>query len=60
MVIKEAKDKYQLSREELRQGGYKIVVPMDPSAQDAVYKSFQNGQYFVGTGQENLKARWFS
>ncbi|GGB65772.1 transglycosylase domain-containing protein [Fictibacillus barbaricus] len=51
MVIKEAKEKYHLSREELRQGGYKIVVPMDPAAQDAVYKSFQDGRYFVGTGQ---------
>lgn len=51
MVIKEAKEKYHLSREELRQGGYRIVVPMDPAAQDAVYKSFQDGRYFVGTGQ---------
>ncbi len=52
MVIKEAKEKYQLSREELRQGGYKIVVPMNLAAQDSVYKSFQDGRYFVGTGQE--------
>lgn len=51
MVIKEANEKYHLSREELRQGGYKIVVPMDPAAQDAVYKSFQDGRYFIGTGQ---------
>ncbi|MFD1356408.1 transglycosylase domain-containing protein [Fictibacillus halophilus] len=52
MVIKEAREKYHISREELRQGGYKIVVPMDPAAQNSVYKSFQEGKYFIGTGKE--------
>lgn len=52
MVIKEANEKYHISREELRQGGYKIVVPMDPNTQNAVYKSFQEGRYFIGTGKE--------
>ncbi|MFC0189810.1 transglycosylase domain-containing protein [Fictibacillus aquaticus] len=50
MVMEEAKKKYHLSREELRQGGYKIVVPMDVKAQQLVYSSFQNATYFVGTG----------
>jgi penicillin-binding protein 2A len=52
MVINEASEKYHLSREELRQGGYKIVVPMDPAAQNFVYESFQEGKYFIGTGKE--------
>jgi penicillin-binding protein 2A len=52
MVIKEAREKYHISREELRQGGYKIVVPMDPAAQNSVYKNFQEGKYFIGTGKE--------
>jgi penicillin-binding protein 2A len=52
MVIREAREKYHISREELRQGGYKIVVPMDPAAQNSVYKNFQEGKYFIGTGKE--------
>ncbi|MBY6037960.1 PBP1A family penicillin-binding protein [Fictibacillus nanhaiensis] len=52
MVIKEANEKYHISREELRQGGYKIVVPMDPATQIAVYNRFQDGRFFIGTGKE--------
>ncbi|WNB91431.1 PBP1A family penicillin-binding protein [Bacillus sp. NEB1478] len=52
MVIREAREKYHISREELRQGGYKIVVPMDPDTQTIAYKAFQDGRYFVGTGTD--------
>jgi penicillin-binding protein 2A len=51
MVIHEAREKYHISREELRQGGYKIVVPMDPGVQEDVYRHFQEGRYFIGTGE---------
>ncbi|MFC7372841.1 transglycosylase domain-containing protein [Fictibacillus iocasae] len=51
MVLDEAKKKYHLSREEMRQGGYRIVVPMDVAAQQIVYSSFQDNTYFTGTGE---------
>lgn len=52
MVLHEAKEKYHLSREEMRQGGYKIVVPMQISTQEAAYQTFLKPDYFVGTGKE--------
>ncbi|MGC4377869.1 PBP1A family penicillin-binding protein [Fictibacillus sp. Mic-4] len=52
MVLTEAKEKYHLSREELRRGGYKIVVPLNVKAQNAAYKTFQKRYYFKGTGKE--------
>ncbi|MDN4526929.1 PBP1A family penicillin-binding protein [Fictibacillus sp. NE201] len=52
MVLKEATDRYHLSREEMRKGGYKVVVPMQKDTQNALYQTFLKPDYFVGTGNE--------
>ncbi|WP_425589624.1 transglycosylase domain-containing protein [Fictibacillus terranigra] len=52
MVLHEAKQKYHLSREEMRKGGYKVVVPLKESTQEAMYQTFLKPDYFVGTGKE--------
>ncbi|WP_396125370.1 transglycosylase domain-containing protein [Bacillus sp. Marseille-Q3570] len=49
MVLKEVKEKYALSTTEVLQGGYKIVVPMSPEAQQASYKAMQEDKYFRGS-----------
>ncbi|WP_408009519.1 transglycosylase domain-containing protein [Pseudalkalibacillus sp. A8] len=49
MVLKEVKEKYALSTMEVLKGGYKIVVPMSPEAQQSSYKAMQNDQYFRGS-----------
>lgn len=48
LVAKEAADKYQLSIDELRRGGYRIVVSMDAKIQQIAYEQFKNDQYFPG------------
>ncbi|WP_156288814.1 transglycosylase domain-containing protein [Oceanobacillus salinisoli] len=48
LVTKEAADKYQISMEELRRGGYRIVVNLDSDAQRIAYKQFQDSNYFPG------------
>ncbi|PAV29279.1 penicillin-binding protein [Virgibacillus profundi] len=48
LVMKEAADKHQLSINELKRGGYRIVVNMDESAQKIAYNQFQNDAYFSG------------
>ncbi|WP_370529763.1 transglycosylase domain-containing protein [Alkalihalobacillus sp. AL-G] len=49
MVLDEAKERFSLSTMEVLKGGYKIVVPMNPTAQEASYKAFQNDTYFKGS-----------
>ncbi|MFD1850020.1 transglycosylase domain-containing protein [Oceanobacillus bengalensis] len=48
LVTKEAAEKYQLSIDEIRRGGYRIVVNMDEDAQEIAYEQFQNDSYFPG------------
>lgn len=48
MAMKEAADKYQLSIEELKRGGYRIVLGMDEVAQRIAYGAFQKDHYFPG------------
>src|SRR5699024_10188435 len=48
LVMKEAADKYKLSVDDLRSGGYRIVVNMDERAQKAAYERFQNDDYLPG------------
>ncbi|MFA1819057.1 transglycosylase domain-containing protein [Virgibacillus oceani] len=48
LVIREAAAEHQLSMDELRRGGYRIVVNMDETAQKAAYSQFQNDEYFPG------------
>ncbi len=52
MVLKEAKEKYHLSYEEVMTGGYSIKVPMDKKVQKAAYKLFQEEKYFPGTDEQ--------
>ncbi|WP_373895651.1 transglycosylase domain-containing protein [Virgibacillus sp. CBA3643] len=48
LVMKEAADKHELSINELKRGGYRIIVSMDEDAQHIAYEQFQNGDYFPG------------
>ncbi|WP_328701141.1 transglycosylase domain-containing protein [Aquibacillus kalidii] len=49
MVIKEAAEKYQLSTQALKRGGYNIVVHLNEQAQKLAYEKFQDNQYFYGS-----------
>ncbi|SDQ86725.1 transglycosylase domain-containing protein [Virgibacillus salinus] len=48
LVLQEAKEEYNLSNNELKRGGYRIVVNMNEKAQQIAYKKFKNGDYFPG------------
>lgn len=48
LVVQEARGVHDLSLEELRRGGYRIIVNMDEIAQKAAYDQFQNEEYFPG------------
>ncbi|SES70077.1 penicillin-binding protein 2A [Oceanobacillus limi] len=48
LVMKEAVENQQLSINELKRGGYRIIVNMDEKAQKIAYNQFQNGDYFPG------------
>lgn len=49
MTLQEAKTRFNLSNEEVLRGGYKIVVPLNPSLQKAAYEQFQNESLFPGS-----------
>ncbi|MGY0692843.1 transglycosylase domain-containing protein [Virgibacillus sp. FSP13] len=48
LVMKEAAREHQLSINELKRGGYRIVVNMDETAQQIAYDQFKNDDYFPG------------
>lgn len=48
LVMKEAADKYKLSIDALKRGGYRIVANMDEVAQQIAYRQFQKDEYFPG------------
>ncbi|MFB4167106.1 transglycosylase domain-containing protein [Virgibacillus sp. JSM 102003] len=48
LVLQEAKEEYKLSNNELKRGGYRIVVNMNEKAQQIAYRKFKNGDYFPG------------
>lgn len=48
LVMKEAAKKHQLSINELKSGGYRIVVNMDVKAQQIAYEQFEKDAYFPG------------
>lgn len=48
LVAKEAAQKHELSIDELKRGGYRIVVNLDETAQKAAYNKFQEDEYFPG------------
>lgn len=52
LVMKEAADKYNLTVDDLRKGGYRIVANIDERAQKAAYERFQNDDYFPGNTTE--------
>jgi len=52
LVTKEAAKEYELSMEELKRGGYRIVIPIDEAAQKIAYQEFQNDAYFPGNNDE--------
>lgn len=49
MVLDEAEETYHLSNEEVLTGGYKIVVPMNKTAQISSYQHFKEDSYFKGS-----------
>jgi len=51
LVIEEAKETYDLSEEELYQGGFRIVVGVDQGIQEMSYESLQNDDYFPGSSK---------
>ncbi|MCZ0703298.1 penicillin-binding protein 2A [Natronobacillus azotifigens] len=55
VVLREAETTYQLSRDELRRGGYQITVYLDENAQKIAYDELQKTQYFQGS-QPNAEA----
>lgn len=54
LVMKEAADDHQLSIDELKRGGYRIVVNIDETIQQIASREFQEEDYFPGntTGVE--------
>ncbi|MDY0406222.1 transglycosylase domain-containing protein [Virgibacillus sp. 179-BFC.A HS] len=48
LVMKEAAAAHQLSLEELKRGGYRIIANMDETVQKIVYQAFQDDTYFPG------------
>ncbi|MBY7143054.1 PBP1A family penicillin-binding protein [Virgibacillus sp. NKC19-3] len=48
LAMKEAADKHELSVNELKRGGYRVIVNMDEGAQQTAYEQFQNEDYFPG------------
>lgn len=49
LVIKEAAEKYHISRDELKRGGYRIVVPMDPDIQQIAAEEMKTGEFIEGS-----------
>src|SRR5690625_7678202 len=69
LVIKEAEKEYQLPLDELRRGGYQIIVTVDEMIQQTAYEHFQKDEYFPGNtegvegafvkiGRASCRERW--
>ncbi|MFC3040670.1 transglycosylase domain-containing protein [Virgibacillus xinjiangensis] len=48
LVMREAAGRYELPINELKRGGYRLVVNLDEEAQRIAYENFQEGAYFPG------------
>lgn len=48
LVMKEAAEEHDLTVEELKRGGYRIIVHVDDSIQKIAYESFKDDSYFPG------------
>lgn len=51
LVIKEAKETYKLSEEELYKGGYRIVVSVDDDIQKISYEALKQDKYFPSSAE---------
>jgi penicillin-binding protein 2A len=49
MVMEEAKERFNLSNEELMTGGYTITVPINLQVQQVAYELFKKEEFFPGT-----------
>lgn len=49
LVIDEAAEKYHITREELKRGGYRIIVAMDPTIQRIAAEEMKDGEFVPGT-----------
>ncbi|WJE16792.1 PBP1A family penicillin-binding protein [Halobacillus sp. ACCC02827] len=52
LVIDEAADRYHISRDELKRGGYRIIVEMDPEIQKIAAGEMKNGEFVPGSAGE--------
>src|SRR5690625_2736440 len=52
LVLKEAAQIYQLTIDELKRGGYRIVVNLDETIQQIAFNHFTNDEYFPGNTSE--------
>src|SRR5690625_4592478 len=52
LVMKEAAEEYTISSNELRRGGYRIVVSMDSDIQQIAYEQFENETHFPGNTED--------
>ncbi|MCA0969656.1 PBP1A family penicillin-binding protein [Halobacillus litoralis] len=48
LVIDEAAERYHMSRDELKRGGYQIVVAMDPVIQKVAAEKMRDGEFVPG------------
>lgn len=51
LVMQEAAREHQLSSQELRRGGYKIIVNINERAQQVAYEQFKEDAYFPGNAE---------
>lgn len=51
MVMEEAKERFNLSNEEIMTGGYTITLPIDLQIQQVAYELFKKDEYFPGTDE---------
>ncbi|MYL51176.1 PBP1A family penicillin-binding protein [Halobacillus litoralis] len=51
LVIHEAAEKYHISRDELKRGGYRLVVEMDPRIQKIAAEEMKNGEFVPGSSE---------
>ncbi|WP_174616229.1 transglycosylase domain-containing protein [Virgibacillus ihumii] len=49
LVLQEAREKHDLSIDELKQGGYRIIVNMDKEAQKIAHELFTEDRFFPGS-----------
>lgn len=55
MAIKEAKDLYNITDEELKKNRYRIVTSLDETIQQIAYEQFQYDAYFPGNNMDEVE-----